>query len=64
MRETSKDLAYANLKDQLVVLKKAKGISFVERRMKELLQKWELQFNTHIQLKKAILALISLLRYR
>lgn len=62
MRETSKDLAYANLKDQLVVLKKAKGTSFVERTMKELLQKWEL--HTHIQLKKAILALISLLRYR
>lgn len=42
MRETSKHLAYANLKDQLVVLKKAKGTSFVERTMKELLQKWDL----------------------
>ncbi|GAB4840305.1 hypothetical protein Ancab_021071 [Ancistrocladus abbreviatus] len=31
----SKDLAYANLKDQLVVIKKAKGPSFVERTMKE-----------------------------
>ncbi|KAL2457036.1 Uncharacterized protein Adt_20853 [Abeliophyllum distichum] len=64
MRENSKDLAYANLKDQLVVVKKAKGPSFVERTMKELFQRWELQFNTHIQLKKATLALISLLRYR
>jgi len=31
MRENSKDLAYDNLKDQLVVFKKAKGPSFVER---------------------------------
>lgn len=38
MRETSKDLAYANLKDQLVVVKKAKG--FVERTMDWLMDQW------------------------
>ncbi|MGQ3505113.1 hypothetical protein ACT9SR_13405, partial [Enterococcus faecalis] len=46
----------------LVVVKKAKRPSLVERTMKELFQRWELQFHTQKTLKKATLALVSLLR--